>query len=697
MTRRLHAVGAACFALAIVALMLARDVQHFSRAQEPPTATPNINWVQVELGANVRSGPGFQYGVIGTLPFGSWVQPLARTLDGDWIQITYINTQGWIQQDLVQWRLDVAGLPVIDVEDPTPIPRPLEYYVTPLAPTQTPNANWVRFAQNGAYVRSGPGPDYRPVGWLYTGDVVDAVGRDAALDWVLVRFGEGYGWIRYDLVRWIEPIESLPVLAVPNLTPSFTAVPIIPTATNTPTATRTPTPTDTATPTNTPSPTFTATNTATATDIPTPTNTPEPTATRTPTPSATATHTPTDTPEPTATDTATATPSDTPEPTATDTPTHTATATETPEPTATDTATATATATASPAPTETLEPSPTRTPRPTNTAAPTEPPTETVTPRPSATRTPQPTGTPEPTVAVLLAPSAAATRRPTVTPSDTPEPTATSTATARPTETPEPTVTATAEPTATATLTRTPRPSPTDAPTATDTVAPTATRTLTPAPTDTSLPSATPSLAALPAVPTETPELSLRPGDTSAPSPSAAGETGTPTDEPLTPTATGQAVAVAPDTGAGGSAGAVADAGDGGPGLAVWIGLGAVGLALVYLTVFIVQSAAVDRYREGFPLTLCPVCQEGRLYLDERRERVLGIPRIRRVVRCDNCRSVLRQVGAQRWRYAVDRAEHLAFYERLNGRVLSEAQLLEISPEFAYTPPEYIPDDQAPE
>jgi len=157
-----------------------------------------------------------------------------------------------------------------------------------------------------------------------------------------------------------------------------------------------------------------------------------------------------------------------------------------------------------------------------------------------------------------------------------------------------------------------------------------------------------------------------------------------------------QAIAAAPDGGSDGAA--VVDDGDGdGSRPALWIGLGAAALALVYLTVFVVQSAAVDRYREGFPLTMCPVCQEGRLYLDERRERILGIPRIRRAVRCDHCRSVLRQVGPQRWRYAVDRAEHLAFYDRLNGKVLSESQLLEISPEFAYTPPEYIPDDQAPE
>lgn len=159
-------------------------------------------------------------------------------------------------------------------------------------------------------------------------------------------------------------------------------------------------------------------------------------------------------------------------------------------------------------------------------------------------------------------------------------------------------------------------------------------------------------------------------------------------------TPTAAAVAAAPDSGASGAApAAISEDPGGGSNLPLWIGLGAAGLALVYVTIFAVQSAAVDRYREGFPLTLCPICQSGHLYLDERRDRVLGIPRIRRVVRCDNCRSVLRQVGSQRWRYAVDRAEHLALYDRLNGRVLTEAQLLEISPEFAYSPPEYIPDD----
>jgi len=114
--------------------------------------------------------------------------------------------------------------------------------------------------------------------------------------------------------------------------------------------------------------------------------------------------------------------------------------------------------------------------------------------------------------------------------------------------------------------------------------------------------------------------------------------------------------------------------------------------ALAYVGVYVVQAANLARYGEGFVLSICPVCGEGHLYLDERRYRMVGIPRVRRVVRCDHCRSVLRQVGRQRWRYAVDGAENDELYDALNGHVVSEQYLLQIAPEFKGAPPEYIDD-----
>lgn len=587
-------LGAVVIGLAIAA----SDLPGVLWAQGEPSLTPNVNWVHVPLGVNVRAGPGLRYNPVGVLPVGAWVQPLARNYEGDWILISYLYTQGWVYIDGVSWRLNTAALPVITVLSPTPIPLPL-YYNTPGGPTYTPNANWVDVGVEGAFVRSGPGQGYSVIGTVFTGDVVDPVAHDADEDWVLIRFGDGYGWIRYDLVAWVTAVESLPVVDEPQLTPSFTAVPVVPTATRTPRPTITPTPTIT--------PSLTATMTASATFTPsaTPTQTAVPTATIT----FTATPSPTDTPPPTATPSLTATPTDVPS----DTPAPTATPSDTPS------ATPSATGTASP----TL--APTDTPAPTLTASftATVPPTETA------------------AVVVLVAP----TEPPTVTPTTTPTEPPTVTPTVTPTETP--TQAAIGLPPATLTEALSPALTATDiAPVPSVTVPATAQPSLTP--------SATPTALVVAA---------------------AGGETGGAPAGPV--------MVVTPD--------------DGDSGLPVPYLLlgGAVALlVLVYAGAYVAQAANLARYQEGFLLTVCPICARGSLYLEDRRYRMLGIPRVRRVVRCDECRSVLRQVGRGRWRYAVDELENPAAYDALNNRVVTERDLWAIAPEHGGAPPEYYEGDE---
>lgn len=602
-------LGAVVMGLAIAA----SDLPGVLWAQGEPSVTPNVNWVHVPLGVNVRAGPGLGYNVVGALPVGAWVQPLARNYDGDWILISYLYTQGWVRIDGVSWRLNTAALPVIAVLSPSPIPPPL-YYNTPGGPTYTPNANWVDVGVDGAFVRSGPGQGYSVIGTVFTGDVVDPVAHDADVDWVLIRFGDGYGWIRYDLVAWVTVIESLPVVDEPQLTPSFTPVPVVPTATRTPRPTITPTPTVTLS--------LTATTTASATL--TPSATPTDTATSTATATLTATPSPTDTLPPTATPSLTATPtvapSDTPAPTETPslTPSPTPSATETASPTVAPTSTPTPTITASFTATSTEPPPATAPPTetvaaavalvvPTETLPPTDPPTET----PTETPTEIPTTTP--TEPATEAPSATPTRTP------TPHPTATATAPVR---------------SATATMTAEPSP----------------TVTATPSP----LPSATPTVLAVAAA-----------GDDAGGAPAAPLMVATPDD------------------------------GDSGLPVPYLLLGGAVALlVLVYAGVYVAQAANLARYQEGFLLTVCPICARGTLYLEDRRYRVLGIPRVRRVVRCDECRSVLRQVGRGRWRYAVDELENPDAYRALNNRVVTERDLWAIAPEHGGAPPEYYEGDE---
>lgn len=114
-------------------------------------------------------------------------------------------------------------------------------------------------------------------------------------------------------------------------------------------------------------------------------------------------------------------------------------------------------------------------------------------------------------------------------------------------------------------------------------------------------------------------------------------------------------------------------------------------LIVLYAVMYVAGAANLTRYREGFVVTGCPICTRGTLYVEDRRYRVLGIPRVRRVVRCSECRSVLRQVGRNRWRYAVDAAENPVAYRSLNNRVLTEHDLLSIAPEL---PLEYIEGDE---
>lgn len=121
-------------------------------------------------------------------------------------------------------------------------------------------------------------------------------------------------------------------------------------------------------------------------------------------------------------------------------------------------------------------------------------------------------------------------------------------------------------------------------------------------------------------------------------------------------------------------------------------GLFALGV-LGYVGVYVINAANIARYREGFVLSTCPVCETGELYVEDRRYRVLGIPRVRRTVRCDTCRSVLRQIHADGWRYAVDGAANPTLYNAYNGQVLDESDLLAISPEFRDAPLKFIEEE----
>ncbi len=662
--------------------------QRFASAQDDATtsATPLRNTLLVPDGF-VRSGPGENYVEVGQVTPDSTLFALNRSEDGLWVLIRYNRGFGWIRRDLAYWVISVDALPVLSTADLTPTAQAGRPTATPFFPTSTPTGDYITVNANSAYVRAGPGRTYLRLGQLYSGDAIEPLSRNADTTWILIRFRDGFGWISRELGVWTTDLESLPVVSVLRLTPSATYTPSLTpsntatatatfTPSNTPTATNTATatPTDTATFTATPTATITpsATNTATATSTPSATATATATSTNTPTSTFTATTAPTDTDVPTETVTSTPAATDTEAPTETDQPTNTVEPTNTISVTntelPTETAIATATDTEAPTDTETTEPSATPV-IPTETATNTATTTQTASDEP----TNEPTNTP--TDALTLTESsplivASATLQVTVIEAPTLTSTSAVAETAEATQENTSEVTADVTPTvdglavlgtssaiATNVAAQTTREvEPTEAPATQVAQASSETPTSEPSePIATITPSAVvtdEAPAELTAEATETEEVGAIIVGTESGSTSAA-----PTS-PATPSSGTSSTAPASRF----------------PLEAVIGGLVLL-LVLIYVGLYLRGLAAANRYANGFVIDQCPVCRRGELIVESTPKRTFGIPGARRTVRCTHCRSVLREVGERRWRYAVDRMENVPLYDRLNNREIDEETL----------------------
>lgn len=552
--------------------------------------------------------------------------------------------------------------------------------------TATPETSVI--VASDVFVRGGPGESYVPVGALQAGDRVRAIARNEATTWLMIPYNRGYGWIRRDLAFWVEFLALLPVVDEDNLTPTpatdaTEAILLLPT----------PTPTSNYV--------ITSANSALVRAGPgrgyvrlgqlRPGDTVDPVARNEDTTWVMIRYTPpfleaitgTETPIPiefawiarelvhwenedslqnlpvvdedNLTPTATFTPSSTPSSTLTST--ATSTATDTPTFTATSTATDTPTATFTPSDIPTL--TATITSSPTSTTAP----SLTMTSSPTATATTTPTPTFTATVTATPTPTLTATHTATVTATPTPSFTATHTTTATATETETPTLTETAtntaEPTRQAAVAQpsdTPVP-PSDTPVHTATQLPTATAVPSntePSPSETLTSTVTISASET----AESTEVAAAPVTESDNTPESA-----PTSVPT------------PVSGADESASALESTKMRPETIIAGVMLV---LILLYIAAYLLGLRAVGRYTDGFVVDRCPVCQQGTLDIEARQVRFLGVPIVRRRIRCTHCRSVMREMGTRRWRYAIDPNANSAMYERYNGKIIEDYRLIEL-------------------
>lgn len=124
----------------------------------PPTAVPSAMIEAGGAGVNVRSGPGTSFGVLGRLEPGQKAAVTGRY--GDWWQIDYDGTPGWVAGWVVT-AYDTDSVAEV-VPPPSPIPptsAPATAVPAPTATTAPPAAVECRgVVADGFQVEGAPGP-----------------------------------------------------------------------------------------------------------------------------------------------------------------------------------------------------------------------------------------------------------------------------------------------------------------------------------------------------------------------------------------------------------------------------------------------------------------------------------------------------------------------------------------------------------
>lgn len=155
----------------------------------------------VNTGAvNVRSGPSHNHSIITIAYQGYTFNLLGRSADNAWANVRMVDgTVGWVNFGALNINVPVSSLPVVAAPPP-------------------PTGGATAVVNTGALnVRSGPGVGYSIVSAVYSGHVVQMLGRTADSSWVRVRLFSGLeGWVNGRFLNPSSPIANLPVVGAPG-------------------------------------------------------------------------------------------------------------------------------------------------------------------------------------------------------------------------------------------------------------------------------------------------------------------------------------------------------------------------------------------------------------------------------------------------------------------------------------------------
>jgi len=176
------------------------------------TPAPNVPTGISTVNLNVRSGPGVQFSILGTVPEGTTGEILGLSPDGAWYAVKVStsvlgNGQAWVMAKYVTLS-NPSGklLPTI-----TPPLLPSELNV-PQPGTNDPRVTMLETAT----IRQGPSVDYPVFGVTPDGARAIVVGDSEDGEWWAIQLESSTGWV-YKSYTYAQNTDEVPVLPNPEL------------------------------------------------------------------------------------------------------------------------------------------------------------------------------------------------------------------------------------------------------------------------------------------------------------------------------------------------------------------------------------------------------------------------------------------------------------------------------------------------
>jgi uncharacterized protein YraI len=176
------------------------------------TPDPNVPSGVSTVNLNVRSGPGLQFTILGTVPEGTTGEILGLSPDGDWYAVKVAtsvigNGQAWVMAKYVTLSNPTGqSLPTIT---PPLLPSKLN---VPQPDTNDPQVTMLETST----IRQGPGVEYPVFGVTSVGSRAIVVGDSEDEQWWAIKLETTMGWV-YKGYTYAQKTDDVPVIENPDV------------------------------------------------------------------------------------------------------------------------------------------------------------------------------------------------------------------------------------------------------------------------------------------------------------------------------------------------------------------------------------------------------------------------------------------------------------------------------------------------